>query len=446
MKRLCLLLLAATLGLAAPAGADPGLPPSPLGSTPFMWGVTLSGLQNDGISPSSDWNAMLRGHYVPDTITKGPDFRGHLDADLDRARSLGLNAFRTSIEWDRLEPRPGYYDPHEIAYVHRLLEGIRDRGMTPVITLFHFTAPEWTLVPDRDGLIGWESPRTVAAFDRFTRFVVREFGAEIPYYITFNEPSTSLLGGYAAGMIPPRLKGPDHLARALANIVQAHKDAYGIIHALQPAAKVSMSEYNCVLPVGGLSYRPGEALFYLFGQKQGWDGQPRAKYLDYVALHYYGTNDAFTEFPIEPYKWAANPADFKRTLESYYRLFHLPIMVAENGCATDNGAPRPDGWSRRAYMVQHIRALEAVKAEGVPILGYFYWTLTDNYEWGSYNPRFGLWRVDIRSGDLTRHETPLVAVYRDIIRHNGVTPDLLAKYPNPDAPQLAKPADHLASR
>ena len=69
--------------------------------------------------------------------------------------------------------------------------------------------------------------------------------------------------------------------------------------------------------------------------------------------------------------------------------------------------------------------------EGIPIMGYLYWTLTDNYEWGTYDSRFGLWAVDIRSGDLTRHETPAVAVYREIIQHDGVTPALLQRFPRP---------------
>ena len=82
-------------------------------------------------------------------------------------------------------------------------------------------------------------------------------------------------------------------------------------------------------------------------------------------------------------------------------------------------------------MIAHVREVQRARAEGVPVIGYMYWTLTDNYEWGSFDPRFGLWRVEASSGDLTRHETPAVGVYREIIRHNGVTPELAKRYPPP---------------
>lgn len=429
MKRL-LVGLALALALAAPAVAS--VEPAPLGSQPFWWGVTLAGYQNDGGMAGSDWYDYEKTGVLPERSGRGADFRGHMDEDLDHAQSLGLNAFRTSIEWARLEPREGYYDPAEVAYVHRLLNGLKKRGMAPVITLYHFATPEWADVPDENGLAGWESPRMVAAFERYVDFVAREFGKDIAAYLTFNEPSSVLLGGYMTGFIPPHRWGALALARATRNILLAHEQAYDIIHARQPNALVSCPDYNCLLPVlGGVDWTPGRWFAQALPTETDWDGRKRPRYLDFVTVHYYGTNHAFSSYPIQPWRWSGNPQHLEHILRVYQHAFHLPILIAENGFATEDHKPRADGWTRESYLVSHIAAIEHARAQGVPVMGYMYWTLTDNYEWGSYTPRFGLWSVECRSGDLTRHETPAAAVYREIVHHNGVTPELLRRYPPP---------------
>jgi beta-glucosidase len=397
-----------------------------------LWGVTLAGYQNDGGAPADDWLEYEAQGGVPERSVRSADFRGHMDEDLDHARSLGLNAFRTSIEWARLEPEEGRFDAAEIAYVHRLLQGIRRRGMTSVIALHHFATPRWVYQPDADGHVGWESPRMTAAYLRYVDFVVREFGHEIGLYLTFNEPSSVLLGGYLTGFIPPHRSGLAAFARATANMVEAHKGAYERIHAAVPDAKVSVPDYNCLLPVGtGVDWTPGRWFVGLLPGHRGWDGQARPRYLDYVAVHYYGTNYAFTAYPIEPERWAGNPAHFTHILDAYWHDFHLPILVAENGFATHEGQPRADGWTRESYLVAHAKALAFARQRGIPVMGYMHWTLTDNWEWGTYASRFGLWSVDIRHGDYTRHETPAVAVYREIVRHDGPTPDLVKRFPPP---------------
>jgi beta-glucosidase len=426
-----LLAAALTLATAMPAVAQVGVPPSALGQTPFLWGVTISGYQNDGATPSMDWYDMERSGKVPEAAGKSADFRGHMDADLDRAKSLGINAFRTSFEWARLEPVEGQYDQAEIAHMHRLLKGIHDRGMTPVMSLHHFATPRWTMIDHGDG-VGWESQKTVEAYWRYVEFVVKEFGSQVKFYITFNEPSSFLLGGYGGGMMPPHRMGPMTLYNAYQNVVEAHIGAYERVHALDSEAMVSISEYNGVLPLGvDFTYHPGRVMGMLMDKRPGWDGRSRVKHLDYIALHYYGTNRAFTDFPTKPYQWEGNPGHFGATLREYYDTFHLPILVAENGFASKNGEPRPDGWTRESFMVAHVNEVQKARKSGIPVIGYMYWTLTDNYEWGTFDSRFGLWTVDIRRGDLTRHETPAADVYRHIIREGGVTPELARRYPPP---------------
>jgi beta-glucosidase len=413
-----------------------GVPPAPVGQSTFFWGVSLSGYQNDGASPAMDWHAMEQSGKVPNRSGLGPDFRGHMDQDLDLAQSLGLNAFRTSLEWARLEPEPGRFDPEEVAYVHRLLQGIRKRGMEPIITLHHFATPSWVFHNKGNGSVGWESPETVQAYWRYVEFVVKEFGSQIDYYITFNEPSTLALGAYFMGWTTPFRTGPVAGINAFSQIWDAHAGAYARIHQRDPSARVSIAEYNCRFPLMGdlyFHFMPGHAAGYLMQQARGWDGRNRSANLDYIVIHYYGivSAEAATKFPAEPYRWLVSPADLGKIVKAYHEMYHLPILIGENGLATRDGATRADGWTRESYLVAHVKEIERLRGEGIPIFGYLHWTLTDNYEWGSYSPRFGLWQVDISKGNLRRQETPAVNVYREIIRQRGVTDDLLRRYPPP---------------
>jgi beta-glucosidase len=424
------------------------IPPAPVGNRPFMWGVTLSDYQNDGAHPAMDWAALEDSGKLPERSGKSANFRGHMNADLDRAAYLGLNTFRTSIEWSRIEPRPGQFDRAEVAHIHRLLDAIRVRGMTPVIALHHFATPRWAMAARSDGLVGWENPKIVDYFTRYVTFVAKEFGKKIDWYITFNEPATLVLGGYMMGWTQPHRFGPISTVRATSNLVNAHVEAYKAIHQHDARAQVSLAEYNALFPIGdgGFHYMPSQLLAFILDKRAGWDGHPRVRYMDYLALHYYGAVDAAaaTSFPVQPWRWGVRPEHMGQIIKAYHQAFHLPILVAENGFATRNHEPRPDGWTREAYMVAHIDALQKLREDGIPILGYMYWTLTDNYEWGSFDPRFGLWQVDVRSGDLTRRPTPAVEVYKEIIRHGGVTPTMREKYPPPN-PAASEAATQGAS-
>jgi beta-glucosidase len=111
-----------------------------------------------------------------------------------------------------------------------------------------------------------------------------------------------------------------------------------------------------------------------------------------------------------------------------YDRYKLPLMVTENGMPTASDNPRPDGWTREAYIVNHLLQLRRAMNEGVPVLGYMHWTLADNYEWGSYEPKFGLFGIDRRDPQLRRFATPASAVYESIVKGNRLPQHLLERY------------------
>lgn len=438
----------AALACQAPAQAadlwGPSLPPAPVGRPPFMWGVTIAGVQNEGAPPASDWAGAEAAGRLPEASGQGPQFRRHMASDLDRAASVGMNAFRFSMEWARLEPREGWHDPAEVAHLHRLLAALKQRKLTPVVTLHHFATPAWVGQDEGDGKAGWEKPRTVAAFARHVAWVAKEFGSEVDWYVTINEPSTLVAGGYLLGWIPPHHKGVGHLMEASQKLLEAHGAAYTAIKANDPRSMVGLAEYHSYAPLmgedNGLAFTPSHWAAFLLPKATNWNGQARPKDMDFIAMHYYGLVDpvAASRFPVEPWRWGVSTRRFESLLSATATATGLPILIAENGLATQEGRPRPDGWNRASYLVAHVEALQKAARRGVPILGYLHWTLTDNYEWGSYAPRFGLWSVECRrEGEAQgRTPTPAVEAYRDIIRAGGVTADILDRYPPP--PPLAR--------
>lgn len=378
----------------------------------FLWGVAISSHQNEGGAPASDWTHAERAGRFPHVSGCGSDFRTHWREDFDRIKhEIGANAIRLSIEWARVEPEPGKIDPAEMRWLETLFEGARDRGLAVIATLHHFTSPQWL----HAGIwpTGWENPTTAARFDNYARTIARHFGPAVKYWLTFNEPTNLLVGGHFAGKIPPFRFGPLPLAMATKTMIDAHERAYDTIHELVPGAMVSVSEFTGVLGLGpGLDYLPGRVMD-LFRAREGG----KIKHMDFIGLHYYGDIPPLelTRFPLPFHRFGVRPDRFGRILRDTYDRYGLPILIGENGIATYNHEPRPDGWDAPRYLEAHVGEVRRAIEGGVPVLGYCWWTLTDNYEWGSYDARFGLYRVDCHAGDFTRRPTPAVEAFRRVI-------------------------------
>jgi beta-glucosidase/6-phospho-beta-glucosidase/beta-galactosidase len=297
--------------------------------------------------------------------------------------------------------------------------------------------------------------------------VVRAFGKDVRWYLTFNEPNAFLPSSYIFGDNPPGIMGDELDAngersfyRALCTVLAAHAAAYDAIHVLQPHAMVSSNvslnafygplaflQDDDALPdyasnVFFFDWLSGVAPPFKIGETcpQLYADQPVAaaaiapgRKQDFLSFDYYYSigNAADLSESLAAWLEPIYPPGLLDALRRYHARYpDLPIFIPENGIGTENGMPRPDGWTREADLVQHVAQVQAAIAEGIPVVGYLHWSLTDNYEWGSYTPRFGLYRVDaLTDPRLVRHPTPAVAVYRAIARHRGVTAPLLARYP-----------------
>ncbi len=415
----------------------------------FLWGVSTAGYQYEGPNPGSIWATHEQAGKTAEPLRRAADGLHRFEEDIKLAAGMGLNAFRTSIEWSRIEPQPGVIDPAGVAYYRRFFTTMRQHGLTPVVTLIHFSWPQWF-----EDLGGWTSEAGVRAFVRYVDFVSREFGPLVDWWLTFNEPPVVFIAGYVLGISAPGQKNPLQALAVCRAWIRCHKLAYRIIHGNDPVARVSWNNYTGTYQFGNLfqihlsvegtagstpataseaasvSRLQREIEDHWLADELAQRRSGRQRYLDYIGIDYYcrwRLPGGFTE----AYSWEPYPEGLYDTLKNYHRWFRLPVLIAENGLATRDLAPRADGWTREAFLVQHIKQVQRALRDGIPVLGYIHWSITDNYEWGSYTPRFGLYSVDCRREDFTRVPTPAVEAYRRVVAAGGVTPDLEAAYPPP---------------
>lgn len=473
----------------------------------FLWGVSTSGFQHEGGynghgQPANNWAAWERsGRVEPSGRAAG--FWNGFEADFDRTQRLGLNAFRLGIEWARVQPgRAGErsipsFDRQTLDHYGRILVAARQRGLEPLVTLHHFTHPEWL------GADAWLEPRTVALFRRYVRRVVLHVNrclqeAGLPplrWFLTVNEPNMLIVNTYQAHSFPGgRGSGFGASLRALQTLLLAHLAAHEEIHDLYrtqpswPAPWVSFNNYASdlywmdkvfldLLSARGRGVerdqigdwlreqhhefnsrfdRAGpdleETPAYWLGMLVKWlhhgigsarfqsnslalllnhlYRHPEARTFDYVAFDYYdpfiGNAFRFPRFDemfmtglsvrewmmqsitAKWWDWKVLPQGIRFFTELYAEEHPgLPIVMAENGMAVRQRHNRDRFWredalTRSDFLRMNIGEVVRLKQEGLPLAGYFHWSLTDNYEWGSYQPRFGLYAVDFDSADLRR--------------------------------------------
>nr|WP_280339299.1 family 1 glycosylhydrolase [Nocardia neocaledoniensis] len=372
-------------------------------SPEFLWGVAASGFQAEGDAPDSNWRRYAESGSTKDPYLNSVDFRSRFRSDIALAADLGVRVYRIGIEWARVQPRPGVWDESGLAFYDEVIRAITDAGMRPMLTLDHWVYPGWAA--DRGG---WRDPEMVTNWLANARRVVDRYAGTDPLWVTFNEPTVYLLnevrhGGIAATDVPTMA----------GRITQAHNEIYDYIHAVHPGAQVTSNVAFIPAVDDAVS---GPLLDRI------------ADRLDYVGIdYYYGLPPTELTVP-DPDKLWTLPLQAEGI---YYALDHFarrfpgkPLYIVENGIPTENGLPRADGYTRADALRDTTYWLQRAVADGIPVIGYNYWSLTDNYEWGSYAPRFGLYTVDVLTDPtLTRTPTDAVAAYRAITTDGGVPAD-----------------------
>jgi beta-glucosidase len=363
-----------------------------LGMLPgFLWGASTAAHQIEGNNVSSDlWELERRGVF-PEPSRDACDSYHRWPEDLDLVRDLGLNAYRFSVEWARIEPEQGWVSNAELEHYRRMIAGCHDRGIEPVVTLHHFTCPRWF---SREG--GWGQPNAVDAFGRYVEAVSALLDG-VRWVVTINEPNVVATFGRRtrrtgeAGDVPdPTPVTPDEAVGHV--LVAAHRRAREIVKARSSADvgwSVATQAFVC---------RPGaEATF------REWNRLWEDLYLepassdDFLGVQAYtsrhvgpeGAERVPEDEPVSLMGWALRPEALGMGLRRAWDVAGgTPLLVTENGVATEDDTVRI--W----HTAEALRSMKAAMDDGVSVLGYLHWSLLDNYEWGSYRPTFGLVAVD----------------------------------------------------
>ncbi|MBB5916384.1 beta-glucosidase [Nocardia transvalensis] len=400
---------AAALAAPAPvAGARPAPPATvPALGPDFLWGVASAGFQCEGHAPDSNWIRYIDAHPDYDRYQDAADFYTRYRSDIGLASELGVGVYRISVEWARVQPRPGAWSEDGFAFYDRVLDAMAAAGIRPMLTLDHWVYPGWAA--ERGG---WGHPDMVGDWLANARKVVDRYASRDPLWVTFNEPTFYLVnetrnGGLPATALPAMRQG----------LVDAHNAIYDHIHAVQPGALVTSN----------VAYTAGAAE----GPVNGQVLDPISDRLDYIGIdYYYGftPQSIATTSPANLtslWKMPLQPEGIYYALDHYARRFPgKPLYIVENGIPTENGAPRADGYTRADSLRDTVYWIQRARHDGMNVMGYNYWSITDNYEWGSYTPRFGLYTVDVRTDPArTRRPTDAVDAYRSITRAGGVPGD-----------------------
>jgi beta-glucosidase len=405
----------------------------------FLWGAATAAHQVEGDNRASDWWRFEQAGKLP--FRSGDACRHYelFEQDFDLARAWGHNAHRFSIEWSRIEPRPGEWDTAAIAHYLEVIEALRRRDIEPLVTLHHFTNPAWFADAG-----GWVVRRNVAYFARYVEVVARHLGNQVRWWLTINEPTMYAKNAFVDGDWPPCRRGDWPAAwRVVRNMGHAHRLAYEILHRHRPDALVGFA--HCAPLVAPrrparMVDRGAAALRDLILNRlpvrlmAGVSG----KWLDFIGVNYYCRTlvywqprgiaalfgrDWLEDDQGEPRAfsgigWEIYPAGLAQQL-ARFAGYGLPVVITENGIATT------DERQRLEFLRSHLQSLADAVAAGVPVVGYLYWTLMDNYEWSSgTGPRFGLAATDFATKE--RIPRPAAACLAEVCKSNALPEGLTA--------------------
>ncbi len=410
----------------------------------FLWGGSTSSHQVEGHCVDNDWWAWETSGKVAEPSGAAADHYRRFREDFDLARQMHHNAYRFSLEWSRIEPLEGRFDADGLAHYREVIEALHERGMEPVVTIFHYTLPNW--LAQKGGL---EHPEFERYFERFVARIVAEYGARVKWWLTFNEPVVQVFKGWIIGQWPPG-KTQDFMGglKVVRTMLRCHVRAYHLIHEQRSDAMVSVAKHALALtPCNPKSRRDRLSVWartYLFNHlfldalHSGalrvpglfWERLPQRRTLDYIGLNYYTRDfvqNTGLSLPglvgnictLEHHQhigkrndlgWEVYPEGLAHFLRVYAR-YQLPILITENGLPASNDEDR---WT---FLYLHLWQVARAVSDGIPVAGYLHWSLLDNYEWADgFRARFGLIAVDYATQARTIRSSGLKMA--EIIRKN----------------------------
>lgn len=392
----------------------------------FRWGVATAAHQIEGGNTANDWWEFEHrpGSGVAEPSGAACDSWNRWREDHDLVEALGVDDYRFSLEWSRIEPAPGEWSQDAMDHYVRICENLRERGIGPVVTFHHFTTPTW--VTERGG---WENSEIAGLFAAFCERAGARLDGLMVRACTINEPNIVALMGWGLGVFPPGRRDRTAVDAVTANFVDAHREAVAALRASAPEIPVgltlSMSEWTA--SDGGERrlerYRARMEDVFL----EATEGD------DFVGVQTYSRVRVGPEGLLGPEPGVPTlimgyeywPQALEATLRRAWGMTggKVPLLITENGIGTD------DDEQRVAYVAAALEGVLRVIEDGVRVDGYTYWSLLDNFEWAlGYGPRFGLHSVDRTTFERTPR--PSAAWFAEVVRNHALPPPSAAQSPH----------------
>lgn len=372
----------------------------------FYWGAATSAYQVEGGINNCDWAEVYPAGIACDHYNR-------FEEDFDIAKSLGHNAHRFSIEWSRIEPEEGKFNEAEIEHYQKVIDALRQRGIEPFVTLWHWTNPIW--FSEKGGWLNKDAPKY---FERYVKKIVSGFGDDVKFWITLNEPDdVYAFRAYFRGMYPPQEKNFLKIWRVSKNLIEAHNKAYKIIHEHNNDSMVGFANNTIYFESRGLI--AGIVKFFASKYWNFWFLDKVSDCSDFIGCSYYHHN-ILKGFKIKQNEnkdttdvvWEIYPEGIYHILKDL-KKYKKPIYITENGLADAKDE------KRAKFIKDHLFWTHKAIQEGVDVRGYFYWSLLDNFEWDKgFWPRFGLVEVDYKT--MARKVRPSALEYKKIIESNSL--------------------------
>ncbi|MDY6368159.1 MAG: family 1 glycosylhydrolase [Clostridia bacterium] len=402
----------------------------------FLFGSATAGHQIEGDNIYSDyWFAEQKKlAQNPDCEVSGKACNSYnlYEKDSELLAELKHKVYRMSVEWARIEPQEGTFDSKAVEHYIKVFESLKVRGIKICVTLVHFSVPLWFGAKG-----GFSNSQNISYFERFVKYIVPKIAEYVDLWCVFNETNVTLTEDgldYKINCLVAHARAY-HIIKAYSNKPVSTAHALIYMHgkrqgdpfdmALQNFNDVLCNEYFFHAIRTGEIVVPHRDAVYDRSIKDTCDFWAINTYLrsivDSRVASTHGKRYSFSKMPLLPTEFYLDEFDPECIIHNLSRLKDKPVIITENGISCH------DDRFRIVWLVEYLAALNEVMNMGVDVKGYLYWSLLDNYEWGSFIPKFGLIEVDRENG-FERKIKPSGYFYREIIENNGYDPKMLEKY------------------